>query len=45
VDHIITDQAPWVPITSFVPAEFVSARIGNYQQSIMGPLLDEMWVR
>jgi YVTN family beta-propeller protein len=46
VDRNVTDQAPWVPINSFVPAKFVSARIGNYQQSpIVGPLLDEMWVR
>jgi YVTN family beta-propeller protein len=46
VDHIITDQAPWAPIISFATASFVSARIGNYQQSAsLGPLLDEMWVR
>jgi hypothetical protein len=45
VDHIITDQAPWVPIFNFATASFVSARVGNYQQSFVGPLLDEMWVR
>jgi YVTN family beta-propeller protein len=46
VDRIVTDQAPWVPIISHAPATFVSARIGNYQQSPgIGPLLDQMWVR
>jgi peptide/nickel transport system substrate-binding protein len=45
VDRNVTDQAPWAPIISFAAASFVSARIGNYQQSINGPLLDEMWVR
>jgi YVTN family beta-propeller protein len=48
IDHIVTDQAAWVPIfneslTSF----FVSARVGNYQESgyYIGPLLDQIWVR
>jgi peptide/nickel transport system substrate-binding protein len=46
VDRLVTDQAPWVPILSHAPATFVSARIGNYQQSSsIGPLLDQMWVR
>ena len=46
VDRNVTDQAPWVPIFSFALAYFVSARVGNYQQSpSVGPLLDEMWVR
>ena len=33
VDRLVTDQAPWVSILSHAPATFVSARIGNYQQS------------
>jgi YVTN family beta-propeller protein len=46
VDRIVTDQAPWVPILSRGSTAFVSARIGNYQESpISGPLLDQMWVR
>jgi peptide/nickel transport system substrate-binding protein len=45
VDRNVTDQAPWVPIFSFALAYFVSTRIGNYQQSFTGPLVDEMWVR
>jgi peptide/nickel transport system substrate-binding protein len=46
VDRLVTDRAPWVPIISHAPATFVSARIGNYQQSSsIGPLIDQMWVR
>ena len=46
VDRIVTDQAPWVPILSRGSTAFVSARIGNYQESpISGPLYDQMWVR
>ena len=46
VDRIVTDQAPWVPILSFGSTTFVSARIGNFQESpISGPLYDQMWVR
>ena len=44
---MVTDQAPWVPVfdESFSTG-FVSARIGNYQDSpFYGPLLDQMWVR
>ena len=47
VDRRLTDQAPWVPVfdESFSTG-FVSARIGNYQDSpFYGPLLDQMWVR
>ena len=46
VDHIVTDQAPWVPILNQASTAFVSARIANFQESpIYGPLLDQMWVR
>jgi len=46
VDRIVTDQAPWVPIFNQAATSFVSARIGNYQESPnYGPLLDQMWVR
>jgi ABC-type transport system substrate-binding protein len=45
-DHIVTDQAPYVPILNAGMAGFVSSRAGNYQASPMyGPLLDQMWVR
>ena len=45
VDRIVTDQAPWVPILNQASTEFVSARIGNFQESpIYGSLLDQMWV-
>jgi peptide/nickel transport system substrate-binding protein len=45
-DHIVTDQAPYVPIFNSGITGFVSSRAGNYQESsVYGPLLDQMWVR
>jgi YVTN family beta-propeller protein len=46
-DHVVTDQAPWVPTFNQSLAWFVSARIHNCQESpyYAGPLLDQMWVR
>ncbi len=46
VDRIVTNQAPWVPVYNGESIAFVSARVGNYQESPQyGPLLDQMWVR
>jgi YVTN family beta-propeller protein len=48
IDRIVTDQAAWVPIfNESLTAFFVSARVGNYQESgyYIGPLLDQIWVR
>jgi YVTN family beta-propeller protein len=46
VDHIITDEAPWVPILDQALTFFASARLGNFQVSAeYGPLVDQMWVR
>jgi peptide/nickel transport system substrate-binding protein len=46
VDRIVTDQAPWVPILNTASTTFVSARVGNFQESpFYGPLLAQMWVR
>jgi peptide/nickel transport system substrate-binding protein len=47
VDRIVTDQAPWAPVSnSNLSTGFVSARVGNYQDSpFYGPLVDQMWVR
>jgi ABC-type transport system substrate-binding protein len=45
-DHIVTDQAPYVPVLSAGTAGFVPSRAGNYQESpVYGPLLDQMCVR
>ena len=44
VDRNVTDQAPWAPDLQLRCRIFVSPRIGNYQQSFNGPLVDEMWV-
>jgi YVTN family beta-propeller protein len=47
IDHLVTGQAPWVPILNGGGGVFVSARAGNYQDSPYygGPLLDQMWVQ
>jgi YVTN family beta-propeller protein len=45
VDREITDLAPWVPLASLRFADFTSARVGNYQYSPAGILLDQLWVR
>jgi ABC-type transport system substrate-binding protein len=46
VDRVVTRQAPWVPIFNRSATVFVSARVGNYQESpVYGPLLDQIWVR
>ena len=45
-DHIVTDQAPYVPVCNHTPAGFVSSRVGNYQTSpVYGLLPGQMWVR
>ena len=47
LDRLVTDQAPWVPILNASETVFVSARVGNYQESPSygGPLLDQIWIR
>jgi len=48
IDRIVTDQAAWVPVfDESLTAFFVSARVGNYQESgdYIGPLLDQIWIR
>jgi ABC-type transport system substrate-binding protein len=45
-DRIVTDQAPYVPVSNHAEAGFVSSRVGNCQLSpVYGPLVDQMWVR
>ena len=46
-DRVVTGQAAWAPIFNQSEAWFVSARVGNCQESpeYSGPLLDQMWVR
>ena len=46
VNRIVTNQAPWVPVFNPSPTVFVSARVGNYQESpYYASLLDQIWVR
>jgi peptide/nickel transport system substrate-binding protein len=46
VDRIVTNQAPWAPVYDSSSTVFVSARVGNYQDSpFYGPLVDQIWVR
>jgi peptide/nickel transport system substrate-binding protein len=45
-DHIVTDQAPYVPVLNSGTAGFVSSRVGNCQESpVYGLLVDQMWVQ
>jgi YVTN family beta-propeller protein len=45
VDATVTDDAPWVPVVNRSTTEFVSARVGNFQESAgYGPLLDQIWL-
>ena len=46
VDRQVTYLAPWVPFVSLRVADFISARVGNYQVNPgVGILLDQLWVR
>jgi peptide/nickel transport system substrate-binding protein len=46
VDRIVTNKASWVPVLNEALTEFVSSRVGNYQDSAeYGPLLDQIWLR
>ena len=45
-DRLITCEAPWVPVLDEALTVFVSARLGNYQESAeYGPLVNQTWVR
>jgi YVTN family beta-propeller protein len=44
--RMITDDAPWIFLVSLRKTAVVSSRVGNYQSNpVVGPLLDQMWVR
>jgi hypothetical protein len=46
VDRELTDAAPWVPLMVTKDVNFLSKRVGNYQDSPqMGMLIDQLWVR
>jgi YVTN family beta-propeller protein len=45
IDRAIVDQAPYVWLVNPTAVEFVSERVGNYQQSPQwGMLLNQLWV-
>jgi len=44
IDRDIVDQAPWIFSDNPREADFVSRRVGNYQYSQSGILLDQLWV-
>lgn len=45
VDRLVTDQAPWVPLSTLHIPVLVSARLGNVLMNpALGPLLTQMWV-
>jgi peptide/nickel transport system substrate-binding protein len=42
----ITDDAPWIPTVTPRYSALVSNRLGNYQHNaLLGPLLDQMWIK
>ncbi|MDP9225037.1 MAG: hypothetical protein M3P18_14555 [Actinomycetota bacterium] len=46
VDHLLTDAAPWVPISNGQEVELLSPRVGHQVYApFLGPLVDQMWVR
>jgi YVTN family beta-propeller protein len=48
IDHELVAKAPWVPLFTPRLADFVSSRVGNYQQNTYASstvLLDQLWVR
>jgi YVTN family beta-propeller protein len=46
LDRELTDQAPWVFLSTLYSGDFVSKRVGNYQHHpLWGPLLDQLWVQ
>ncbi len=46
VDHAITDEAPFVSLVNTVRVDFVSSRLGNYQNNpVWGLLLSQVWVQ
>jgi YVTN family beta-propeller protein len=48
IDRELVAKAPWVPLFTPQSADFVSARVGNYQQNTYASssvLLDQLWVR
>jgi len=45
VDHLIADQAPWLPTVNLNAVDFLSRRTGGYQfHPQWGILLDQLWV-
>ena len=46
VDRAVTDQAPWVPLVNLTWADYLSARVSNYQYNpAVGILLDQLYIR
>jgi peptide/nickel transport system substrate-binding protein len=45
IDRETVDQAPWIPLVTFKSVDILSRRVGNYQYSPNGLLIDQLWVR
>jgi ABC-type transport system substrate-binding protein/DNA-binding SARP family transcriptional activator len=52
IDRMLTDEAPFVPISVTLSTDFVARRVGNYKYSwlsgssgLTGASLDQLWVR
>jgi ABC-type transport system substrate-binding protein/class 3 adenylate cyclase/streptogramin lyase len=51
IDHQVTNDAPWVPMKTFLSTDFLSRRTGNYkycwlaaENGFSGACLDQLWV-
>jgi YVTN family beta-propeller protein len=51
IDHQVTNDAPWVPMKTFLSTDFLSRRTGNYKYcwlageiGFTGACLDQLWV-
>jgi peptide/nickel transport system substrate-binding protein len=45
VDRAIVDAAPWAPLVNPLAIDFTSRRVGDFQYSQGGALIDQLWVR
>jgi ABC-type oligopeptide transport system substrate-binding subunit len=46
LDRQLVDQVAWIPLVTPSNVDVVSSRVHNYKRNpVLGPLLDQMWLR
>jgi peptide/nickel transport system substrate-binding protein len=46
IDHLLTDEADWVPTENLREVDLVSKRLGNYEfNPVWGFLADQSWIQ